>query len=471
MAPIAIADTGFCIMGFDRPRYGFLNWIKPPGAYWFNQRLRFIGLMLCCLGIVLTARLVWSQQPIHLTMLTSALDAAQGQSLVAAFEAENPGIKIDVIEGPNASNLIEDLYTSSFLLGGSPYDLVMMDVVWLPKFAAAGWLLDLTDRIPAADLADFMAADLAGGRYNGRLYRLPVRSDVQLLYYRQDWLQQVGIQPPETFADLVAAAQLLQSAGIARWGYVWQGRQFEGLTAVFVDILAGHGGFWVNPDNLEVGLDRPEAIQALQFLRNTIGVGISPPGVTNYQHEDARRLFQGGEVAFMHNWPYAYPLSNAADSPVQGKFNIRLMVHEPGLASAACLGGWGIGIAKTTAHPEAALQVAQFYASPAGQKRSILDNGYLPTRRSLYADPEVLAQYPYFASLMPVVENAVLRPPIAQYAQASDILQRYLSAAITHRMTPEAALQAAATETRALLGRSTNPPSAAEPIDPVKEVS
>jgi multiple sugar transport system substrate-binding protein len=50
------------------------------------------------------------------------------------------------------------------------------------------------------------------------------------------------------------------------------------------------------------------------------------------------------------------------------------------------------------------------------------------------------------------VEQAVLRPPIAQYAQTSDILQRYLSAALTNRMTPEAAMKAAAQETRRLLG-------------------
>jgi multiple sugar transport system substrate-binding protein len=386
-------------------------------------------------------------------MLTSALDAAQGQSLVAAFEAKNPDIKIDVIEGPNASNLIEDLYTSSFLLGDSPYDLVMMDVVWLPKFAAAGWLLDLTDRIPASELADFMPADLEGGRYNGRLYRLPIRSDAQLLFYRQDWLEQAGIQPPQTFDDLMAASKQLQEAGIAKWGYVWQGRQFEGLAAVFVDILAGYGGFWVNPANLAVGLDRPEAIEALKFLRSTLEQGVSPPGVSNYQHEDARRLFQGGEVAFMHNWPYAYPLNNAEDSPIKGKFAIKTMVHAPGLASAACLGGWGIGVAKSTAHPEAALRVAQFYASPEAQRLSSLENGYLPTRRSLYSDPEIVAKYPYFPSMMGVVEKAVLRPPIAQYAQASDILQRYLSAAVTNRMSAEEAMTAAATETRALLTR------------------
>lgn len=416
-------------------------------------RLRWIGLAICCCGAILWGRFAFSQQPIHLTMLTSALDAAQGQSLVAAFEAKNPNIKIDVIEGPNASNLIEDLYTSAFLLGDSPYDLVMMDVVWLPKFAAAGWLLDLTDRIPAADLADFMPPDLEGGRYNGRLYRLPIRSDAQLLFYRKDLLEQAGLQPPTTFDDLMKTSQQLQSTGAVKWGYVWQGRQFEGLAAVFVDILAGFGGFWVDPVNLDVGLDRPEAIEAVQFLRSTIEEGVSPPGVTNYQHEDARRLFQAGEAAFMHNWPYAYPLTNTDDSPIKGKFAIEPMVHALGLTGAACLGGWGIGIAKDTAHPDAALQVAQFYASAEGQRLSILENGYLPTRRSLYNDPEVVAKYSYFPSMMSVVEKAVLRPPIAQYAQASDILQRYLSAAITKRMSSEAAMRAAATETRALLAR------------------
>ncbi|HEY9663601.1 MAG TPA: extracellular solute-binding protein [Allocoleopsis sp.] len=63
-----------------------------------------------------------------------------------------------------------------------------MDIVWLPKFAAAGWLMDLIDRIPAAEVADFFPADLEGGRYEGRLYRLPYRTDAGLLYYRKDLL-------------------------------------------------------------------------------------------------------------------------------------------------------------------------------------------------------------------------------------------------------------------------------------------
>jgi multiple sugar transport system substrate-binding protein len=222
---------------------------------------------------------------------------------------------------------------------------------------------------------------------------------------------------------------------------------------MFVEVLAGAGGFWINPDTLEVGLDRPEAIEAINFLRSTINDGVSPPGVTTYQEEEARRLFQGGNAVFMRNWPYAFPLGNSDESPIQGRFNIKPMVHAPGQDSAGAIGGWGLGISSTTAHPDEALEVVRFFASEEAQKLMALENGYLPTRESLYSDADILERYPYYSGLLEVVQNGVLRPPVAQYAQASDILQRYLSSALTGRTTPENAMQAAANETRTLLGR------------------
>ena len=414
--------------------------------------LTIVGMVIA-ISIVLYAKIALTQQPVVLSTLMPALDAASAQVVVKEFEAQNPNIKLNLVEGPAASNLIEDLYTSSFLLGDSPYDLVVMDVVWLPKFAAAGWLMDLTDRIPPEEVADFFPADLEGGKYEDRLYRLPFRTDAGLLYYRTDLLQQAGLQPPQTFEDLLTASKTIKDAGNAQWGYVWQGRQYEGLVAMFMEVLSGAGGFWVNPETLEVGLDRPETIQAIEFLRDTITEGVSPPGVTTYQEDQARILFQSGNVVFMRNWPYAYPLGNAEGSEIQGKFDIKPMVHLPGRDGAGCLGGWGLGISYTTRHPEEALQVVRFFASPQGQKLTALENGHLPTRRSLYSDPEIVSRYPYYPDLVQVLERGVLRPPVAQYAQASDILQRYLSAALTDRMSPEDAMQAAANETRTLLER------------------
>ncbi len=416
--------------------------------------LRLFGVSLAVfLGIVIFAWKVYAQQPVTLNLLMTAPDAQPWQQgLVKDFEAENPGIRINIIEGPNATNLLEDLYTSAFILGQSPYDLINMDVIWTPKFAAAGWLLDLSDRITPEELAAFSQKDVEGGRYEGRLYRIPMRSDVGMLYYREDLLREAGLNPPETFQDLMRISQTLKQAGKANWGYVWQGRQYEGLVAMFLEVLEGFGGYWVNPNTLEVGLDRPETLQAIEFLRNTVDEGISPPGVTTYQEEETRRFFQSGQAVFLRSWPYVWPLANQPGSPINGKIAIQPMVHAPGQSSAACLGGWGLGIAKSSPHPEEAWKAIQYFTGREAQRRFILTAGFVPSRRELFTDPEIVAKYPHYPQLLEVVDQAVLRPPIAQYAQTSDILQRYLSAALTGRMSPESAMQSAANETRRLLG-------------------
>jgi multiple sugar transport system substrate-binding protein len=67
--------------------------------------------------------------------------------------------------------------------------------------------------------------------------------------------------------------------------------------------------------------------------------------------------------------------------------------------------------------------------------------GRIPARKSLVP--------PDFAAIL---QSARMRPPIPEYAQASDILQRWLSAALTGRVETRDALAEAARETRSLLG-------------------
>lgn len=230
---------------------------------WLFSALLSLNLLLLAAPGVAAEEL-----PVRLTFMLQALGVAQWEPLVAEFERQNPDIDIELIEGPNATNLLEDLYTASFLLGDSAYDLVYMDVIWVPKLAAAGWLLDLGDRLSSQARDEFMPGDLAGGRYRGKLYRLPVQSGVGMLYYRQDLLAAAGLEPPNTTAELLAASRSLQQADLADWGYVWQGKQYEGLAAMFVEILQGFGGYWVDPETNAVGLDEPAALVSTSQRRS-----------------------------------------------------------------------------------------------------------------------------------------------------------------------------------------------------------
>jgi multiple sugar transport system substrate-binding protein len=365
---------------------------------------RFVGILAALIllfqFVVLPAL---SQQPVVITMLMQGQDRANWAPFFEEFNQKNRDIRLNVVEGPFDSNLVENLYTSAFLLGDSPYDILNMDIVWVPKFAAAGWIRDLSDRISPEQLGVFVKGNIEGSKYQDKLYRIPTTSDSGVLYYRTDLLEKAGAKPPETFQEMISIAQKLQKQGDTPWGYLWQGKQYEGVSAMFVEILEGFGGFWANPDTLEVGLDKPQAIQAAQFLSDTINKRIAPPGVVTYGEEETRLLFQNGGSAFLRNWPYVLKLANAEDSKIKGKVGIKPMIHAQGQVGGSCLGGWGLGISKTSRHPDAAWRVIQYMTSADTMKRFVLATGLIPSQESLFRDPDILAKYPHFSQLLEAV--------------------------------------------------------------------
>jgi multiple sugar transport system substrate-binding protein len=372
-------------------------------------------------------------------------------ALADSFEASQPGTGIDVVEGPQATDLRENLYTASLLARDPSFDLVYMDVTWTAKFASAGFLLPLDSLFPEEERSRFLPEALAAGRVEGRLYRVPVRTDVGLLYYRADWLKEAGRAPPETFGDLLSTAAALQKPPM-RWGFVWQGKQYEGLVCDFLEVLHGSGGFWIDPETGAVGLDRPEALGALGFLSGCVRTArVTPPGVTTYQEEESRRLFQDGRAVFLRNWPYVWQLAQREDSPLRGRIGAGPMVHRPGDPPAATLGGWGLAISRYSRNPEGALAFIRFVTSMAGQRILCLPSGYAPALAEAYVDTGFLAANPFLATIARVHRHAVARPRVARYALASDLLQRHLSAALAGTESPTVALRRAARETRALM--------------------
>lgn len=389
--------------------------------------------------------------PVRLRVLMSALEARLMKPIVADLRRAVPSIVLEIVEAPNATNLVEDMYSSAFLLGSSPYDIVYMDVIWAPKFAGAGWLADLSDLYSDDQLADFLEGDLKGGMVEGKLYRVPFRSDGGALYYRTDVLERLGFEPPETTNELEQQALAAIGAGEVSMGFLWQGKQYEGLSAMFVEVLEAFNGYWINPNTFEVGLSEPEAIAAAKWLKGVIAKGVSPQGVSGYAEEEVRRLFQGGVALFMRNWPYAWRPGQSLESPVRGKFGIVPMVKTATGRHGACQGGWGFGVSKASPYQEQARAVIRYLTSPQTQKRFTIDYGYIPARKQVFNDPEVQARYPYLASVRKALETAVLRPPIPQYSILSDILQRYLSAILFTGMEAQDGFVAATRESRAVL--------------------
>jgi len=390
--------------------------------------------IICALvGLVALSLRAPDRRVTDLSLLMEPDGTGVWHEVIDDFQQHHPGTRIRLVDGPPATDTREDMYSTSFLSGDSAYDIVYCDVTWTPKFAAAGWLLDLTGRPSATDEADFLEADLRAGMYGGKLYRIPAFTDAGVLYYREDLID----RPPETFDELVELSKRFESS--TRYGFLWQGKQYEGLVAVFLETLWGFGGDWIDAPRKKVVLDSPEAVQAVDFLRNSLGT-ISPPAVTTYIEEDTRILFQNGKSVFLRNWPYVWFLIQRT-SRTAGRVGMAPPVHAPGHASASVLGGWGFAISRFTRNPELAWQFVDFVTRPAQLARIQSRLGRIPARKQLVP-----------AEFVPILKTARPRPAIPEYAQASDILQRWVSAGVTARVSSQRAIAEASRETQLLLG-------------------
>lgn len=389
---------------------------------------------------------------VTLRMLVPANERPFWLPLAARFAEANPGVSVDLQEGPVPTDLRESLTTNALLSGDGAYDLVYLDVTWTSKLAAAGWLLPLDAEIAEEERTAFLPQALAAGFFRGRLYRIPFRTDVGLLYYRADLLAEAGIDPPRTFAELEAVARRLQSPP-GRWGFLWQGAQYEGLVCFFLEVLHGHGGTWIDEETLAVGLESPEAEAALAFLVRARGPGgISPAGVAAYKEEETRHLFQGGRAVFLRSWPYVWRLSQREGSEVAGKVGVLPVPTVSGAPGSGTLGGWGLAVARASRHPREAIAFLRHATTLESQRLFCEPTGFAPARRAAYEDPALLAANPFLADLGAIHASATARPVVARYAQASDVLQRHLTAALAGLSSPRDALAAAARETRLVLG-------------------
>ena len=394
-----------------------------------------VGLSLV-LSLVLIPSLI-AQDIESITILMPAPFADSTKELVRDFNQKyEKSIHLDVIRGPLETEAISDLAISSLLLGDTPFDALLMDITWLPKYARAGWLEALDNGFDESDVNDLTNGARLGNYYQGGLYRWPLIADIGLLFWRTDLME----QPPSTPDELVAMSRNLQNSKKVPWGYVWQGRQYEGLSCVYLEMIDGYGGDWFNPDLGTFGLDEKPGVQAAQWLTNLIKDGISPEAVTNYAESETLQSFKSGDSAFMRNWPYAWAELQKEDSRVRGKVGISTMVAAPGASPASTVGSWGLSLLKGSHHKEAVIKAFKFLTSKESQIKLFSDYGYTPTLKSIYEDPTLLEKYPYIVKLYEALKVGRMRPETPVYAQLSDVLQRNLSESLTQEVSADTSM-------------------------------
>jgi trehalose/maltose transport system substrate-binding protein len=372
-------------------------------------------------------------------------EAASYGDLIANF-TEKTGINVEVVTAPESAtdNLAQQL---QFLGAGSAdLDVYQIDVIWPGILAEHA--VDLKEYIPSEEIEAHFPAIIENNTVDGKLVGIPWFTDAGLLYYRTDLLEKYGYAgPPKTWAELEEMAKAIQEGERGEgndsfWGFVWQGNNYEGLTCDALEWQVSEGGGNIIEPDGTVTINNPAAAAAFNRAKGWVDT-ISPPGVTTYQEEDARGVWQSGNAAFMRNWPYAYALGNSDDSPIKGKFDATVLPSGAGNRGAATLGGWQIMVSKYSDNVDAAALFARYIAGREAQKDRAVRNSYLPTIAGLYSDPELLEAQPFMGALFDVFTNAVARPSTVTGAQYNEVSAAYFNAVhsiLTGEAAPEDAL-------------------------------
>jgi trehalose/maltose transport system substrate-binding protein len=326
--------------------------------------------------------------------------------------ARQSGNTVKVLPAPERSDERYFSYLDRLDRRDPGVDVLQVDIVW--PGALAPHLVDLTPSVPAEVLGAHLPGILAADTVDGRLVAVPWFTDAGLLYYRRDLLERHGVPVPETWGQLGEAALAVQEAERAAgdgdlWGLVFQGAAYEGLTCNALEWVSAYGATLLDAEG-GVAVNDPRAAFALGQVASWVGT-VVPPRVTRFNEEDARRSFQLGDAVFMRNWPYAWALLEAADSPVRGKVGVAPLPRGGvGGRRAATLGGWQLAVSKYSAVQSQAVDLVLYLTSPAEQRRRAVRGAFAPTIGALYDDPEVLAANPFFRDLGPVLGDAVSRP-------------------------------------------------------------
>ena len=344
--------------------------------------------------------------------------------------AKKTGNTVKIFSQPISTTDSLALYRQLFAAKSSDVDVLMVDVVW--PGIIKDHLLDLKKYSKGAEAQHFPAI-VANNTVDGKLLGMPWFTDAGLLYYRKDLLDKHGLKVPETWDDLVAAAKKVQAAertpAVADFqGFVFHAKAYEGLSCVALEWVASFDGGSIVDSNGKVTINNASAAKALNTAASWIGT-ISPNGVLNYAEEDTRGVFQNGKALFMRNWPYAYSLMQAPDSPVKGKFGVAPLPKGGATGKrAATLGGWQLAVSKYSKAPDAAADLVMFMTSTEIQKDRAIKGSYNPTRPDLYKDKDVIAANPFMASLLDVFTNAVARPSTATGIKYPEVSQAFWDA-------------------------------------------
>lgn len=365
------------------------------------------------------------------------------EAIVAAFEAENPNIKVDLRQADFGSYFTA---LQTRIAGNDAPDAFELNYENFVTYADAGALLDLEASAPEImDASVYYPGAYEAFNHNGVQYGLPGSFSVVVLYYNRDLFDQAGLDYPDaswTWEEEAAAADAINALGDDIWGDYQPVQFFE-----FYKALAQNGGEFFNEDKSEATFNSPEGVAAAEWLVNKIGDVMPTTEEMGGQGDDA--LFKSGQIGMWHTGIWMFGAMDGAE------INWDIAVEPGNVSNASHFFSNGVVASANTEHPVEVATFLHFLASSEVMVNERLDAGWeLPA----VADEELLAPYLELSppdnreAVFQALESVVTPPVIVKQQQLQDIVTLALERAVLGEVSVQDALDQAAAEVNELLG-------------------
>ncbi len=352
---------------------------------------------------------------------------AFAQAARECSQASNGEYKIALRKLPNDADGQREQMVRRLAAGDTALDILGLDVTWTPEFAEAKWIEPWPADRAAQVEKGTLPAMVDTATWDGRLYSAPFNTNIQLLWYRKDLVQQV----PRTWNEMISAAEQLAQQGKPHYIEI-QGAQYEGYVVWFNSLVHSAGGQILEGNSAQsqrVALGQP-AVDALQVIHDLAHSPAADPSLSN-QHEDENRLaFEAGHAPFMLNWPYVYP---AAKQDVPKIFqNMGWAVYpsvSPDVPAHPTIGGIDLAVSAYSKHKQQAFDAIQCLRQPKHEITNAIKGGLPPVLEDIYQNPpkDFRDQYPFYEVIYQSLKQASVRPLTPAYQSVSVAIASTLS--------------------------------------------
>jgi multiple sugar transport system substrate-binding protein len=325
------------------------------------------------------------------------------KEMTTKFEEENEDISVKVQAIP-WGNAHDKLLTA--VASGNGPDVLQLGTTWVPEFADAGALLDLTsylDEYPEFKPENYFEGSVASMRYDDQVIGVPWYIDTRVLYYRTDVLKEVGYdKAPATWDELMDAAEKLNARGDDVYGL-----DIDRNDQITPFIFAWQNGYEFEGKD-KMNFDSPEFKQALEYYTNYFNEGISP----TTEGMDIVQAFKDGVKPMFFSGPWMINIINDQAPDLKGKWAVAVMPKKE--TNTSSMGGSNLSIFHNSKNVDESLKFISYMNKVDTQMKWLEVSNTLPSRVDAWEEPK-LKEDPMLSVFGKQLENTKASPQIKQF--------------------------------------------------------